>query len=575
MTMNNWIGQVLSNRYRIEELIGSGGMSSVYKATDPNLRRVVAIKMIHAHLSDNAEFARRFEEEATVVAQLRHPNIVQVYDFNTDGSTSYMVMEFVPGETLQTRLKRLNAEGRRMDYSEAVRFAIHICEAADYAHKRGMIHRDIKPANVMLDVQGQAILMDFGIAKIIGGHRHTATGAVIGTALYMSPEQIRGEQIDPRTDVYSIGVTLFEMVNGRPPYEADSAMTLMMKHLNDPIPDLRQLQPDIPDELVAVIEKSLSKARESRFQSAIEMSMALQAVLERMVKRPATDFAPVEKTLRVPSAASYAQGAQAPHQDIASKRTQPMAGFEAVGVSNTDPEEGWMRKDQIPRIPSPAPKNFFHSKAMMILGSIVVILAFIVGGVFLFADSGRGNGEGVLQEAQITETAKALALLAQVTQSATHTMTATFTPDSPTATALPTETPTLAFSPTPTIPPGIPYVLITSITLAGDTYVVEYETFEYVPQLPGVHIHFFFNTVLPAQAGVPGAGPWILYGGPNPFTGYRTIQRPAEATMMCALVANPNHSIQLNSGNCFPLPDVAQPTSPATNAGNQAGGGDG
>ncbi len=237
MTRPSWIGQALGGRYRIDDILGQGGMSAVYKAYDPNLKRVVAVKMIHAHLAEDPKFIIRFEEEAAAVAQLRHPNIVQVFDFNHDNDLYYMVQEFVAGETLQERLRRLNKSNRRMPLDEVIGFISNICEAAGYAHQRGIVHRDIKPANIMIDIHNQAILMDFGIVKITGGEKHTATGAVVGTALYLPPELIRGETPDARSDQYSLAVTLFEAVNGRPPYEADSAMTLMMMHLNDPLPD--------------------------------------------------------------------------------------------------------------------------------------------------------------------------------------------------------------------------------------------------------------------------------------------------------------------------------------------------
>ena len=187
MSRPNWIGQTLGGRYRIDEILGQGGMSAVYKAYDPNLKRVVAIKLIHSHLASDPKFVSRFEEEATAVAQLRHPNIVQVFDFNHDGDLYYMVQEFIPGETLQERLRRLSKAGRRMAVTEAIQYTLNICEATGYAHQRDMVHRDIKPANIMLDTHGQAILMDFGIVKIMGGTQHTATGAVVGTALYMPP----------------------------------------------------------------------------------------------------------------------------------------------------------------------------------------------------------------------------------------------------------------------------------------------------------------------------------------------------------------------------------------------------
>ena len=280
MSNPSWIGKSIGNRYQIEEVLGSGGMSTVFKATDPNLKRVVAVKIIHPHMSMDADFVRRFEEEAASVGQLRHPNIVQVHDFNHDGDAYYMVLEFVPGESLAERLTRLGADGRKMGNPEVIRYAGQICEAVDYAHQRGLIHRDLKPANVMLDVHGNAILMDFGIAKIVGGTRHTATGAVIGTAMYMSPEQIKGVEIDRRSDIYSLGVMLFEMVSGRPPFQADSAMTLMMMHVNDPVPDLRQLRPDLPMGLVQVIEKALAKDPNRRYQTAGEMAAALGNALE-------------------------------------------------------------------------------------------------------------------------------------------------------------------------------------------------------------------------------------------------------------------------------------------------------
>lgn len=286
MPPHDLIGQTLGGRYQIQNLIGKGGMSAVYRAYDPNLRRTVAIKVIHTHLSNNAEFLRRFEEEAASVAHLRHPNIVQVFDFNHDDQGYYMVMEFIPGETLQERLKRLNESGRLMPVDEVLGYATDVCSAVDYAHQRGMIHRDIKPANVMLDFNGKAILMDFGIARIVGGQRFTITGAVIGTAMYMAPEQIQGLRADARADLYSLGVTIFEMLGGRPPYEADSAMTLMMMHLNDPLPDLRRLHPGLPDPLVALVNHTLEKSRDRRFQSAGELTEALNHVRQQIVPEP-------------------------------------------------------------------------------------------------------------------------------------------------------------------------------------------------------------------------------------------------------------------------------------------------
>jgi Tol biopolymer transport system component/tRNA A-37 threonylcarbamoyl transferase component Bud32 len=276
MSSSSLVGQTIGGRYQIQSVIGMGGMASVYKAYDPNLRRAVAIKVIHPHLSNNPEFFRRFEEEAAAVAHLRHPNIVQMYDFSHEGDLYYMVMEFVIGETLQTRLREMNASGQRMNIKDVTFFTAEICDAANYAHKRRMIHRDIKPANIMLDSDGNAILMDFGIARLVDASQHTASGAVLGTALYMSPEQIQGTEIDARADIYSIGITLFEMLSGKPPFDAKTVMTLMMMHLNNPVPDLHELQPDIPAELIAITNKALSKNRDERFQTAGDMAAALR-----------------------------------------------------------------------------------------------------------------------------------------------------------------------------------------------------------------------------------------------------------------------------------------------------------
>jgi serine/threonine-protein kinase len=230
---------------------------------------------------------RRFEAEAAAVAQLRHPNIIQVYDFNHDGDTYYMVLEYVPGETLHTRLGRLASEHRRLPIEELVSIGADVAGAIDYAHQRGLIHRDIKPANVMINPDGHAVLMDFGIAKIMGSAAQTATGTVVGTAQYISPEQVRGQRPNERSDIYSLGVTLFEMAAGQPPFDGDSAMTIMLKHVNEPVPDLRSLSPGISPDLVAVIERTLSKDPEQRYASAGELARALRLVGSHPATPPA------------------------------------------------------------------------------------------------------------------------------------------------------------------------------------------------------------------------------------------------------------------------------------------------
>jgi predicted Ser/Thr protein kinase len=587
----SWVGQTLGGRYKIEELLGQGGMSAVYKANDPNLERMVAVKLIHPHLATNPDFQRRFKEEATAVAMLRHPNIVQVYDFEQDGDITYMVLEYVPGETLQERLKRLNQQGRKLPLEQAVRYAQDLIEAVGYAHQRGMIHRDIKPANIMLDVQGHAILMDFGIAKMMGGTQHTATGATIGTAMYMAPEQIQSDRPDERADLYSLGVTLFEMVSGRPPFEAESAMTLMMMHLNDPVPDLRQIQPPAaPGELVSVIEKALEKDRRTRFQSAVEMGSALRRAMAPRSAQGTPDATVVDAPPRPqdvnataidpygsqrqagePTFVDPAAAAGAGFQPTFVERQTgsgavPPAGGTAAGAGGSTgpaaggggaaagaPPTGGSPSSGAASFPSSRPGGRGISRPLLFAGAglmVVMLLCLLAGGGFALSRLRSLGAQAA--EPTSTETAEAVAALDEELPPA-DTPTPTLEP-TPTITPIPTRTPTPTLTPTPTVPPGR-YVRINAITIDPENYyVVDYETFEYTEVLPGVHVHFFFDTVPPEQAGLPGKGPWILYGGPRPFRGYRVSDRPAAALQMCALVANHDHSIILESGNCWDLP---------------------
>ncbi|MEP7356150.1 MAG: protein kinase, partial [Anaerolineales bacterium] len=199
-----------------------------------------------------------------------------------------MVLELVRGESLDKRLKRLAADNRRLPAGETAEIVAEIAEAMHYAHGQGLIHRDIKPANIMLGDRGQAVLMDFGVAKILGGTAHTATGMMVGTAFYISPEQVRGDPPNARSDIYSLGATLFETLAARPPFTGDSAMTVMLKHVNEPVPDLRRLAPDAPPYLIAVVEKAMAKDPRGRFATANDMAAALRQSAETPVAPRAT-----------------------------------------------------------------------------------------------------------------------------------------------------------------------------------------------------------------------------------------------------------------------------------------------
>ena len=558
MPKSKWIGKSLSKRYVLEEMLGQGGMSAVYKSTDPNLKRVVAIKIIHPHLSNDPNFVKRFEEEAEAVAQLRNPGIIQVYDFNRDEDTYYMVLEFVPGETIQEHLKRLNESGRKLSTTSAIEYIAEVCDALDYAHQRGMIHRDIKPANLMLNIMNQIILMDFGIAKIVGGQRHTATGAVVGTAMYMSPEQIKGTHADRRSDIYSLGVTLFEMVSGRPPFEAESAMTLMMMHINDPVPNPKDLNPDVPDDLIAVINKALAKDPNARYQTAAQMAAALRNVLGRIksgapVDAPTYGGTMLEDAL-ISSANVEATFFEPPLADVVHPQgtfveNAPMpsaAGGKGQGGEYVERSAAGPISSQYAQYAPPATTRtkFLGLSLPVIIGGFVVLACLGIGGIFLGSQIFGGIFPNATQVPLVV-----------VLDTPTEAATPTVAPSLDEGTATLEVTPTLAITPTATVPAGIPFARINSITINDQNrYMVEYETFTFTEVLPGTHVHFFFNTVSPENAGSPGSGPWILYGGPRPFTKYGISDRPAAATQMCVLVANPNHSVQPNSGNCMDLP---------------------
>ncbi len=340
-TQNQWIGRTLGGRYQIDSLLGRGGMSAVFKATDPNLQRTVAIKLIHPHLSENPEFVKRFEQEAAAVAQLRHPNIMQVHDFNHEGGVYYIVFEYIPGESLKKRLADLTEANLRLPLAETIRIMVALCGAVAYAHERNMIHRDLKPSNVMLNLLGEPILLDFGIAKIVGSdHVQTATGATIGTATYMSPEQAKSAHVDHRADIYSLGIMLYEMAAGRPPFEGESALTVMLKHMQEPLPDIRQLNQNVPDALIAILENALVKNPDQRFRSAMHMASALQTVI-RESSGPAatrtyttTQAVPMEPE---PAAAIMADPKPAPVSPVASEPTPGLIDPQPVAIKPATP----------------------------------------------------------------------------------------------------------------------------------------------------------------------------------------------------------------------------------------------
>ena len=284
-------------KYVLKEKLGSGGMAEVYKGYQENLDRFVAIKLMHAFLVSDQDFLNRFQREARAMAALNHPNIVGVYDFDVYGESSYyLVMEYIKGGTLKDKLSALAQQGERLPLPEVVKMIAEIADALSYAHRREMVHRDIKPANIMLNEDtGRAILTDFGIVKLLGNQSmaYTATGALIGTPAYMSPEQALGQSGDHRVDIYSLGVMLFQMVTGILPFDADTPLAVVMQHVNTPTPEPNSIIPDIPWGLQEVILKAMAKSPDDRFSSAGEFATALRNVdLSGSASRPAMPVPP-------------------------------------------------------------------------------------------------------------------------------------------------------------------------------------------------------------------------------------------------------------------------------------------
>ncbi|MBN2147219.1 MAG: serine/threonine protein kinase, partial [Anaerolineales bacterium] len=244
-------------------------------AYHPQLDRYLALKVLRSDLVEEQEFLARFQREARAVAGLRHANIVQIYDFDVQDDLYYMAMELLEGDTLKAHLNAYRTRGERIPLGEGIHILIGVLDGLAYAHSENIIHRDIKPANILLTGRGQAVITDFGIAQIIGGTQYTVTGALMGTLNYMAPEQGLEGHCDPRSDIYSLGIVFYEMLTGHTPFDADTPLAILMKHLNDPLVLPRKIDPQIPEAMERVVLKALAKHPDDRYQSADEMKQAL------------------------------------------------------------------------------------------------------------------------------------------------------------------------------------------------------------------------------------------------------------------------------------------------------------
>ena len=373
--MADLVGRTLG-KYRLVARLGRGGMAEVYKAYQPGMDRYVSIKVLHSYMLDDPNFIARFEREALAIGRLRHPNIVQAFDFDRDGDISFMAMEFIDGPTLKDELEARRTAGKPYSLQEIARIFCALSSAIDYAHTHGMVHRDLKPANVMLNLQGQVVLTDFGITRIVGATSFTQTGALSGTPAYMSPEQGQGQHGDERSDIYSLGVMLYEMVTGVVPFDADTPFAIIMKHISEPLPLPTRIAPHLPTSVERIILKAMSKNPADRFQQAGELARALcQAV----------GLAPGEEHLPLPIVAPRPQGQQIDHA------TGTFPARERPSTTAVPPR-GTTVPPARPLTPPtpPPPASRVPWLPLLIGGGLILILALggIAGGAFLLSQTG-------------------------------------------------------------------------------------------------------------------------------------------------------------------------------------------
>ncbi len=378
------VGQTLGG-YRLVERLGQGGMATVYKAYESKLGRYVAIKVLPQFFARDPNFMRRFQREAKAVAQLSHPNIVPIHNYGEQGEFAYIAMQYVEGGTLK------HEHDKQLEPEEALRLLLPVIRALDYAHERGIVHRDIKPGNILLNEDGWPLLADFGLARMAEASvKLTGTGVGVGTPMYMSPEQGQGLEVDRRTDIYSLGIVLYELLTGDVPFKADTPMAVVVKHMTAAMPMPREVNPEIPEELEQIILKATAKNPENRYQTAAAMAAALKEAMENL-----------------------------------SQAQQPAPAI-PDSAETTPPSE-----------------SKFKLKPLYL--GFLAVLILVVSGLGLF--SGRASSLGVALGLGATDTPR----VTQIASTATPLPSST---SAPTSTALPSSTPALTATQLPTSTPA-------------------------------------------------------------------------------------------------------------------------
>ena len=415
-------------QYEVIERVGHGGMSEVFRARSSESGQIVALKLLHSFHAKDTNLLHRFEREARAMARLNHPNVVRIHDFDVVGDTPYIAMQFIEGGSLKDRFRQLREAGKLSPLHETIRIIIEIANALAYAHDNDIVHRDIKPANIMFDKQGHAILTDFGIVKHMNATQHTATGAMIGTPAYMSPEQGLGRPGDARSDIYALGTLFFQMVTGQLPFDADKPLAVVLKHINEQVPFPSTINPDVPNEIEDIILKTMSKNPFDRYQSAHQLLEALHKAVfensadwaqkvkaamlqESLSPQPTTLLPPVKKTDRPNFAPSTDQRKNTTtrtpnNQNESVQRAPVIPQQDGIGVLTPPSPEitrlgKTKRRDNLPPPPLPIPSSrtprYLIRWLTIVLAVMVLTLITVLSVPNLWGDSTNKLGTSAPQ----------------------------------------------------------------------------------------------------------------------------------------------------------------------------------